>query len=426
MVKNIHKYTLEKDEHLSCVSPKSLLYACLLLRTMSLESPQRRRSWLDKALSSLPLPPKLYSLEDNGQPREGETVEVREATWNDNEALLELQKKCPMGVDFVVAIDGSPDYFARSKPYENWHVFVAVENQQIIGSIACAIQNTRIQENPVTAAYLYGVMVDPAKRRAGIASQLQKYVEDYATKQKADLCHLLIMEENVPSIELCRKMGFSRIKDCLRFSLMVYKPEKLRKEANIEPMTAADVKDVVAMTNETYRDHDFYNPYTEKTFQDYIQKLPQDGQENILVLKKGEKIQACLGYWDYNKVIRERVQKLNIRLKAISLPIRFLGLFTKLPKIPEKGEALKQWYLFPMVCKDATALIELIKHVNNLALESDTTMLATALDSQSPLISVLSKFRNVQTKLHYFIKPMRKQEFSLPKERRLYIDIASI
>jgi len=353
-------------------------------------------------------------------------VEVREATRNDNEALLELQKKCPMGVDFVVAIDSSPDYFARSKPYENWHVFVAVENQHIIGSIACAIQDTLIRDKPVKAAYLYGMMVDPAQRRAGVASQLQKHVEDYATKQKADLCHLLIMEQNMPSIKLCRKMGFSRIKDCLRFSLMVYKPEKLQNDATIRPMTAADVKDVVVMTNETYRDHDFYNPYTEETFQDYLQKLPQDGQENLLVLKKGENIQACLGYWDYTKVIRERVQKLNIRLKALSLPIRFLSFFTKMPKIPEPGETLKQWYLFPMACKDATALTELIKHVNNLALDSNITMLATALDDQSPIISVLSKFRNVQTKLHYFIKPMRKPKISLPKERKLYIDIAHI
>jgi ribosomal protein S18 acetylase RimI-like enzyme len=353
-------------------------------------------------------------------------MEIREANKEDNDALLELQKKCPMGVDFVVAIDSSPDYFARSRPYENWHVFVAVENQKIIGSLACTIQNTLIQVKPVKTAYLYGMMVDPAKRRTGIASQLQKHVENYATKQKVNLCHLLVVEENVPSIKLFQKMGFQRIKDCLRFSVMVYKPEKLQDEASIRPMTPADVKDVVAMTNETYHDYDFYNPYTEQTFQEYIQRLPQDSQENILILKKGENIQACLGYWDYGKVIKERVEKLNTRLKAIALPIRFLGLFTKMPKIPKTGEALKQWYLFPMACKDATALTELIKHVNNLALKNNITMLATALDDQSPLVSVLSKFRNVQTKMHFFTKPIRKQKIPLTKERKLYIDIANI
>jgi len=353
-------------------------------------------------------------------------MEIREATQNDNTALLELQKKCPMGVDFVVAVDSSPDYFARSKPFQDPHVFVATENQQITGSIACAIQNTLIQNKPAKTAYLYGMMVDPAKRRTGVASQLQKHAEAYATKRKADLCHLLVVEENVPSIKLCQKMGFELVKDCPRFSLMVYKPEKLQDETNIKPMTPADVKDVVAMTNETYHDYDFYTPYTEETFREYVQRLPQDSQENILIHKKDETIQACLGYWDYGKVIKERVQKLNTRLKMISLPIKLLGLFTRMPKIPKTGETLKQWYLFPIACKDTVALTELVKHVNNLALKNNITMLATALDDQSPLAGVLSRFRHVQVKLHYFVKPLRKLKTPISKERKLYIDIAYI
>jgi hypothetical protein len=191
-------------------------------------------------------------------------------------------------------------------------------------------------------------------------------------------------------------------------------------------MTPEDIKDVVSMINETYHDYDFYSPYTEETFQDYIQRLPKDIQQNILVHKQENSIQACLGYWDYGKVIRERVQKLNTRLKAISFPIRFLGLFTKMPKIPKTGETLRQWYLFPVAYKDAASLTELIKHVNNLALKNNTTMLATALDDQSPIVNIMSKFRNVQVKLHYFVKPLRKKKITLLKERKIYIDIANI
>jgi len=353
-------------------------------------------------------------------------VEIREATQNDNEALLELQKKCPMGVDFVVAVDSSPDYFARSRPYKDWHVFAAVENQQIIGSIACTIDTRLIQGKPTKTAYLYGMIVDPTKRRSGVATQLQQYIEKYLTKQKVSLCHLLVMEENTPSIRLCQKNGFQHTKDSPRFSLMVYKPLKLQNEAYIKPMTPTDVKDVVAMMNETYQDHDFYAPYTEETFREYIQKLPQDNQENIFVLKQGENIQACIGYWDFNAIIRDRVLKLNTRLRSISLPLRFLGLFTKMPKIPKPGETLKQWYLFPVAYKDTTALIELIKHVNNLALENNITTLVTAQDDQSPLVSVLSKFRNAQIKMHYFVKPLQKTQILPAKERKLYIDITSI
>jgi hypothetical protein len=167
-------------------------------------------------------------------------------------------------------------------------------------------------------------------------------------------------------------------------------------------------------------------PYTEETFKEYIQKLPQDNQENILIFKQGENIQACLGYWDFNQIIKERILKLNTKLKAMALPIKFLGLFTKMPKIPKPGEALKQWYLFPTAYKDATALTELIKHVNNLALKNNMTTLVTVQDDQSPQVSILSKFRNVQTKTHYFAKPLQKTQIPLTKERKLYIDITNV
>ncbi|HVP40769.1 MAG TPA: hypothetical protein VMS95_02305, partial [Candidatus Krumholzibacteriaceae bacterium] len=161
-------------------------------------------------------------------------------------------------------------------------------------------------------------------------------------------------------------------------------------------------------------------------FQEYIKRLPQDNPQNILIFKQENDIQACLGYWDFNKIIKERILKLNTRLRAISLPIRFLGLFTRMPKIPKLGETLKQWYLFPMAYKDATALAELIKHVNNLALKNNITTLVTAQDDQSPLVSTLSKFRNVQTKIHYFVKPLQKTQVLPAKERKLYTDITSI
>lgn len=353
-------------------------------------------------------------------------MEIREATQNDNEALLELQEKCPMGIDFVVSVDSSPDYFARSRPLQNWHVFVAVENQRIIGSIASTIDTRFIQGKPTKTAFLYGMMVDPTKRHIGVATQLQRHIENYLSKQKVTLCHLLVMEQNTPSIRLCQKNGFQHIKDSARFSLLVYKPMKLQNEASIKPITPADAKNVVSTINETYQDHDFYAPYTEETFKAYIQRLPQGNQENILVFKHGENIQACLGYWDFGQIIRDRILKLNRRLKAMTLPIRFLNLFTKMPEIPNPGETLKQWYLFPMACKDATALTELVKYVNNLALENNITTLVAVQDDQSSIVNVLSRFRNVQTRMHHFAKSLQKTQIPLMKERKLYTDITSV
>jgi len=352
-------------------------------------------------------------------------MEIREATQDDNEALLELQKKCPMGVDFVVSVDSSPDYFARSKPFQDPHVFVAVENQQIIGSIACAIQNTLIQEKPAKTAYLYGMMVDPAKRRAGIASQLEKHAEDYAKKQKADLCHLLVVEENVPSMQLFQKMGFQPVRDCTLILLQVYKNQKLQNENSIRTMRKTDIDNVVSLINDTYRDYDFYKPFDKESLQEHIKRFPYFNQDDIYVIRtENNTIKACLGHWDRTKTMRDRVQKMNRRLRTISLMTRLLSVFTSMPRIPKLGETIKQWHLFPVACKDASALEELVKHVNNVALKNGVSMLAVTLDPQNALLDILSKFRHVKVKLHYYIKPLKNTELNVLRERKLYIDPA--
>jgi hypothetical protein len=46
-------------------------------------------------------------------------IEIRKATEKDNQALNELQTKCPSGTSIVMNVDSSPDFFARSKPFKD-------------------------------------------------------------------------------------------------------------------------------------------------------------------------------------------------------------------------------------------------------------------------------------------------------------------
>jgi len=55
-------------------------------------------------------------------------VTIRKANENDNEALLEMEKKCPQGTDLVFRWDSSPDYFSRSYPYKDRNMFIAEED----------------------------------------------------------------------------------------------------------------------------------------------------------------------------------------------------------------------------------------------------------------------------------------------------------
>jgi len=64
-------------------------------------------------------------------------MNIRDATIEDNQELQELQAKCPQGKTLIVSLVNTPDFFARAKAYGSYKVYVAYEDNQIIGSAAC-------------------------------------------------------------------------------------------------------------------------------------------------------------------------------------------------------------------------------------------------------------------------------------------------
>lgn len=347
---------------------------------------------------------------------------IREATKDDNDTLNEIQKKCPMGTSLVLGVDSSPDYFARSKPFKDWHVFVAVEDNTIVGSAAFAIKDTYVEDKQIKTAYEYGFMVDPSHRRKGIAGELQRHIERIALDNNIDLLHLDIIEDNFPSINLFSGMGFKKAKDCTIFSLMPYKKQKTAVEANVRGMDETDVDAVTNLINETYRNYNFFTPYNPNDFTEFVKRMPHFGFHNILLLEDNDGIKACLGYWEYNKVRRYVVQNLNWKMKAQTYLIRVIGLFTKMPPIPKLGEALPSYNLVMLAYRNPESLAELIRNVVNIALKNKINLIHAPADPTNPTAAILSRFTHTKMKMHFFIKPLKQEKLLSLGEKKLYVD----
>jgi len=353
-------------------------------------------------------------------------IRIREAREGDNDALIELQKQCPQGTNLVLGIDSSPDYFARCKPFKDWHVFVACEDDSIIGSAAYAINETLVGGVQLKTAYEYGFMVDPHHRRRGIAVKLQKHIEQIAADNKIDLLHLDITEENLPSIGFFSKMGFRKVKDCAVFSLMVYRRQSIERETNIRCMKKKDINKVTDLINKTYRDYNFFTPFQTNELMQYVGRMPYFDLNSIVVYEDAEDIRACLGFWDYNKVRRYIVQRFSWRLKAQAVLMKLARAFTKVPDIPKPGESLLSYNLATLGCRDVGSVTELIKYVVNVALEKRVNFLHMPVDPESPIAAALSQFRHTRMKLHFFIKPLVQEALPDLKGRNVYIDVSEM
>jgi len=354
-------------------------------------------------------------------------VLIRKANEQDNDALNELQKKCPMGTSMILGVDSSPDFFARSEPFRDWHVLVAVENNVIIGSAAFAINHAYVEGKQLKAAYEYGFIVDPLHRRKGIAERLQEHIEYAAQENDVDLLHLDIIEDNIPSIKLFSKMGFKKLRDCVTVSLMPYKTQSVVVDRNVRRMEEADVENVTDLINEMYRGYDFFDPFEPKDFVDYLKRIPHFDFHNILVFENCGKLEACLGIWEYDKVRRYIVERLNWRLSVQRYFIKLLGLFTRMPHIPKPGEPLRSYNLAVVAYKNPESMLQLLKKAVNTALNNKINFIHVTIDPSSPLNSILSRFKyQTRMKLHVLAKPVGQAKIAQAGERKIYIDVAEL
>jgi GNAT superfamily N-acetyltransferase len=343
-------------------------------------------------------------------------VHIREATTEDNEQLIQLQRKCPMGSDLLLQLDSSPDFYNRSKGYEDWNLLVAEEDEQIVGSAGFALQDKTISGSLYRGIYEYGFMVNPDYRRRGIATLLQEKVERRAQEKEADFLHLNITEDNVASHGLFTHRGFKPIRQCSPLMFMAYK-KHATDHYKIRPMKEGDIPVVVTLLNEYNRDSDFYTPLTTESFVEHFNRLPFYAFEDIF-LYEYDTVKAVAGYWDYSRVMRFTLQSYNTRWKIMAKVADLIGKVTPMPKLPGVGEQMTNWYLTPFAYRDPEAAKQLIMHILNIAAQNQVSMVSLPVDRENHAYSTLDKLKPNKGSFTWYIKPLR----DLPEIKQIYID----
>lgn len=347
-------------------------------------------------------------------------IEIRDAVNTDDTALVDLQKRCPMGSSLILQLDSSPSFFNRSRHQMENHVVVAVEDGNIIGSGSCAVMEKRVNEKILRTAYNYNLMVDSNHRRKGIAMLLSERREEIAREQDCDLIFSHITEGNIPSIRLQERKGFMHIKDSTSYVLMVYKPHKLSTDTKIRPAVKTDLPQIVDLINNTHNEYDLYKPHTIDEFSELVEKRSHYNLQNILVYEAEGTIEACLGFWDYNNVVKMTVLQLSRKNRLMSSFLTFLGLFTRMPTVPSPGQVMKQYFLQDVGFTRPEYLAELVKYLNNLALENDIQYL-TIMGVEEPISEVLSKFMKTTSTDHIYAKPLKDLDLTGFGQGKLFL-----
>lgn len=349
-------------------------------------------------------------------------VSVRLATDEDNRELLDLERMCPQGTSLVLLFDRSPDFFRRSRVYENSKVYVAEEGGKIVGTVGAAIKEFIFGKKQARGVYIYDLRVDPGCRGRGIGARLiQHAVGDV---ENADFAYGIIAEDNDPSRALFTKMGFQSIREFVLFNIPLYNRQEQMTHMT-RTMTTNDLPSVVELVNNYYENRDFFSLLNTTDFLDKIKRLPGYGVEKIHVVEDGNQIVACAGLWDYSEIFRICALHVSAKLRIMTYLLKFISIFKSTMKLPSVGEPFRLMYVRDFAFTRETASAEeLIKHSLSLACGHGCNFLSFALDSNDPAIPLLAKYKPIKVTYHVYAKSLRDEALSKPTS--IYVDPADL
>lgn len=347
-------------------------------------------------------------------------MNMREAMADDNRQLQELQAKCPQGTKLIVSLVNMPDFFARAKPYESNKVYIACEDNRIIGSAACGMRRALINGDIKRVGYEFQYFTSPDYRGKGVAQQLHKQIEDHLIQRSTVLSYLLVIEGNFPAMRLFASLGFKHHRNLVMPGLPIYKERDVSPKGNIKPVTTEDLSAVAKLLNETWQGYDLYEPTSAEALAQFIKRTPAYSFDNFLILKDRGEILACLGFWDWGKIMKITMKARSLKMQMMGFLIDIARNFRPMPRIPRPGDTLKQWCLTPIGFKDPQYLAVLLRYLNNLALQRGIEQIFCICERGHALLSSMKGFIHVDTAIHLYVKPLQ-QDASMG-DRPVFID----
>jgi hypothetical protein len=92
-------------------------------------------------------------------------LRIREATLDDNTALLRLEAESPQGTGISILIDRD-DYFYRSRLHDRSKVMIAEEEGKLVGVMAFALKEVLLEGGIERVAYFYDLRGKASYRRS--------------------------------------------------------------------------------------------------------------------------------------------------------------------------------------------------------------------------------------------------------------------
>ncbi len=331
-------------------------------------------------------------------------MDVRTALPQENQALQQLQARAPMGQSLVVSTVNSPDFFARAATYESGAVFNAYDQDQIVGSAACAVRDAVVGERVCRVGYEFQYFTSPDHRRRGVAHSLRQSIENHLVARGAALSYALIMEGNVPSMRLFEGEGFSLHRQLVMPGILVGRQVDVPGAANVRAMRPDDLEAVAELLTHTWRGHELFEPTSADSLARQIERVATLDYGDVLVCQERGQIVACVAPWDWSQITKITVVRLSWRMQILRQLLVLTRIF---PRFPRSGDTLRQMMLTTIGFRSPADLAPLVRQVNNLAWREGIEQLYCICERGDRILESMKGFMRADTGIHLYVKRLQ-------------------
>ena len=343
---------------------------------------------------------------------------IREATPQDNEALLRLEAQSPQGTGISIVIDRE-DYFYRSRLHDHCKVLIGEEDGNLVGIMAYAIKDVLLGGVPDKAAYFYDLRGEATYRRSMKRGLFRLWKQALGEIEESGAAYIYghVKADNPESMNISTKMG-ARITAESNILALPSLPGKVPAYDNHLDHLDKEIERIESFVG--------VRPLRPVSFGDAYRRGVELGYlRGVFRIERGDSF-AQVSAWDLSKIYSSRVLHMPIHLRALGVLLNPLARTLPVPRVPVVGRRLTYMQLFDPICQGSRGvplLKELIQRLRRLAHADGVSILTLFAYKNDPLYTLPRFFP--QEVLHYntMVKPLRVDELPVPP---LYLDIRDV
>lgn len=327
----------------------------------------------------------------------------------DNDAILDLSHRCIQHGAISVYPDRSPKFNRIHKQIDpdSFHM-VARRGDRIIGCFGVVYTPIQYEGKTYRTVYVLDFKVDPEFQNGMTAYRLSRKSLHHLFEDEKFIGFATIIKGNQASQIFTRGRadfpGSSSLGEVQVNSMILLRKRKVNPKYTIEHPTEEDIPELVKLYSRFYEGYKLAPKMSEDLFRYYLKEIEGIDLENMWVARENGVIKAVLCAWDENVYKRYRVLTIPRILKVLLKVFRFLSVFMKMPASINPGESLRQKTLV-MTAHDQSidAFSNLIKHVNNIHLGTEYTVLQTHFHKEDDMMMAQKGFFGLKLDIEVYM-----------------------